>query len=122
MQLIDQMLSGRANFLVELVCEPRWIPSQFVQDKKGKVGIADEKIYVSGGYQANLFREKSTVIGEIHGYASDEFSEIVEHDNVEQFLFAAIVVIEQGQVDTGFFGDVAGADGGEAFPGEQLFS
>ena len=58
-------------------------------------------------------------INNIDGDPLDELLEVLHHNEVKELLLAAEVVVEEGQVDAGFLGDVAGAGGGKSFLGKE---
>lgn len=73
------------------------------------------------GYDLRYFLIESGVLfQEIKRNALDELPEVLHHYNVEEFLFAPEIIVQKGQVDACFVGDVAGTGGGEAFLGKEF--
>ena len=121
LELPEHVGPYRGYFIVELSGDAGGVVPDLVEDEHGQVGVGAEKVDVGPDELPELFFHGDALVGEIDGDAFYELPEVVHHDDVEQFFLAAEIVVEQGQVDAGFFGDVAGADGGEAFLGEKLF-
>ena len=63
---------------------------------------------------------RCAVVIEQSGHALDEGGHVFLHDDLEEFLFAAEVIVQQGQVDAGLFGDLPRFGSGETFFGKEL--
>jgi len=107
---------------MDLLSDPGRVASYLIDDEYREVGIIIQEVDIGRDDALDLFLDGGGVIKELKRNAPDELAEVFGHDDVEEFLLAAEVVIEEGQVDAGLFCDVAGAGGGIAILGEELFS
>src|SRR5262245_22878247 len=121
LDLFEHMGPQGGDLRVDLLGDPGGVAFQFVQDEQGQVRMLGQEVDVSGDDLCDLFVDGGCFVQQVDGDAFYELPEVVHHDDVEQFFLTTEVVVKEGQVDAGFFGDVAGAGGGEAILGKELF-
>ena len=108
-------------FFIDLLSDLGRVTSYLIDDEDREVGVIIQEIDIGRDDALDLFLDGGSVVQELKRNAPDELTEVFGHDDVEELLLAAEVVIEEGQVDAGLFCDVAGAGGGKAILGEELF-
>ena len=91
------------------------VASEFAHQKQRDFRLHQQQIDVFIGQLLQFFLNGSglVVVDGDHGF--EKIDGRFHHDHVEELFLAAKVVVQQGQVDAGFFGDVACACGGKSF-------
>ena len=121
LELAEHMRPKGTYFFIDLLGDLGRIASYLIDDKYRKVGMIIKKVDIGGDDALDLFLHSAGIVEEMDGNASDELAEVVDHDDVEQFLLTPEIVVEEGEVDACLFGDVAGAGGCEAILGKEFF-
>ena len=121
LDLAEHMRPQRGYFFIDLLGDPGCIASYLVDDEYWEVGMIVKEVDIGRDDALDLFFHGAGILEEVDGDAFDELAEVIDHDDVEQLLLAAEIVVEEGEVDACLFGDVAGAGGGEAFLGKEFF-
>ncbi len=109
------------DFCADLLDEPGGVTSYLIQDEEWQVRVMGDEVDIGGDDFFDLFVEGGCLVQEADRNPFYKLPEVVQHDDVEQFFLAPEIVVEEGQVDAGLFGNVAGTGGGEAFFGEEFF-
>lgn len=121
LDLVEHMCPQRGYFFIDLLGDLGCIPSYLVDDEYREVGIIIKEVDIGCDDALDLLLHGGGAVQEVYGDAFDELTEVVDHDDVEQFLLAPEIVVKEGEVDACLFGDVAGAGGCEAVLGKELF-
>jgi len=121
LDLVEHMRPQRGYLFIDLLGDLGRIASYLVDDEYREVGIIIKEVYIGRDDALDLLFHGGGAVQEMDRDAFDELAEVVDHDDVEQFLFTPEIVVEQGEVDACRVGYVAGAGGGEAILGKELF-
>ena len=118
LQLFEEVGPHGADFFVDLCGYPGGIAFYFVEHKEWQVRIFGEEVDIGDDYFFEFLVYAGFLIVNVDGYTLYELPEVLQHDDIIEFFLAAEVIVQQGEIDAGFFGDVSGSGSGEAFLGE----